>query len=93
MSKIPDISDFLHRFSNMPELTADLILLLDTWQQAEEHGFRNHSLQQAASDQVQKMRSKYGLSAEEMIAISDNEEAFRTHLSHQSHPHNTTQAP
>ena len=86
MSEMYAVSEFLQRFGNSPELIADLIALLDIWQQVEEHGFMNQALQHEANTQVQMIRTKYGLSADDIIIIDDNEEAFRAHLSHPSRP-------
>lgn len=86
MSEMYDVTAFLRRFGDNSELVTDLIQLLEIWQQIDEHGFGNQPLQERANAQAQMMRSKYGLTSEDLVIIFDHEDAFQAHLRHPSRP-------
>lgn len=79
-----DVSLFMKRFGNQPELSTRLVELLDVWQEADEHGFIDKSIQTHAYDLARQICDKYGLSPDDIRIINDNEEAFRAHLRHPS---------
>jgi hypothetical protein len=86
MQTMYDVSAFLKRFDHHTELSTALIELLDAWQEADEHGFGNQSLQERANTLADSIRSEYGLTKADIEIINDHEDAFRSHLRHPSRP-------
>ena len=92
MRTMYDVSAFLDRFNRKSELTATLTQLLGVWQRMDSRGFPDQALQTEANQLEHTLRSEFSLSAEDIQAINDNEEAFRSHLRHPSRPRTSKEA-
>ena len=92
MQTMYDVSAFLGRFDRKSELTETLTQLLNVWQQMDSRGFPDQTLQNEANQLEHTLRSEFSLSPEDIQIISDNEEAFRSHLRHPSRPRTNKEA-